>query len=113
MPQIRPQTIKLTEIELKLQNGSYVIPDFQRDFVWTLEQSAKLIDSWVKGFPVGIFIMWVTNEELCPTKKIGNVKVFERTNLTDKITYVLDGQQRMTSIFATITGLEIDKKRKQ
>lgn len=111
MPQIRPQTIKLTEIELKLQNGSYVIPDFQRDFVWTLEQSAKLIDSWVKGFPVGIFIMWVTNEELCPTKKIGNVKVFERTNLTDKITYVLDGQQRMTSIFATITGLEIDKKR--
>ena len=111
MPQIRPQTIKLTDIELKLQNGSYVIPDFQRDFVWTLEQSAKLIDSWVKRFPVGIFIMWVTNEELCPTKKIGNVKVFERINLTDKITYVLDGQQRMTSIFATITGLEIDKKR--
>ncbi len=111
MPTINHVEIKLTDIETKLRNGSYVIPDFQRDFVWSLEQSAKLIDSWVKGFPVGIFIMWVTDTVLCPTKKIGNVLAFERRDTSDKVVYILDGQQRITSIYATITGLKIDKKR--
>ncbi len=111
MPQINNIPLKLSEIETNLKNGSYVIPDFQRDFVWTLEQSAKLIDSWVKGFPIGIFIMWVTETILCPTKKIGNIIAFERHDETGKITYILDGQQRITSIYATIVGLKIDKKR--
>ena len=111
MPQINNTQLRLSEIGINLKNGSYVIPDFQRDFVWTLEQSAKLIDSWVKGFPIGIFILWVTDTFLCPTKKIGNILVFNHQDKTGKITYILDGQQRITSIYATIEGIKIDKKR--
>lgn len=111
MPKIEHKTINLSKIKNNLHDGSYVIPDFQRDFVWTLDQSAKLIDSWVKGFPIGIFIMWVTNTKLCPTKKIGNVVAFEHQGNSGEITYILDGQQRITSLYATITGLKIDKKR--
>ena len=111
MPVINHVPTTLSDINRNLSNGSYVIPDFQRDFVWTLEQSAKLIDSWVKGFPIGIFIMWVTDTKLCPTKKIGNVIAFEHQDVSEKFTYILDGQQRITSLYATIKGLKIDKKR--
>ena len=109
---MRPQPIqlKLSQIENNLANGVYVIPAFQRDFVWKIEQSAKLLDSWIKGYPLGAFILWTTDEFLCPVKEIGNTVIYSKKNSTEKITYILDGQQRITSIFAAIRGLKIKKK---
>jgi len=53
------------------------LPRFQREFVWDKEQSAKLIDSILKGFPIGTFIFWKTKEELRSYKEIGNHKLAE------------------------------------
>ncbi len=109
---MRPQPIqlKLSDIENNLANGTYVIPAFQRDFVWDIEQSARLLDSWIKGYPLGSFILWSTEERLCPIKKIGNTVLFDIQDPTEKTTYILDGQQRITSIFAAIRGLQIKNK---
>ncbi len=101
--------IKLLDIDRCISNGEYVIPDFQRDFVWDLEQSAKLLDSWIKGYPLGSFILWTTDETLCPIKEIGDF-IFTKKDETQKSTYVLDGQQRITSIFAAIKGLKVKRK---
>lgn len=106
----QPVQLKLSTIEANIENGLFVIPNFQRDFVWDMEKSAKLLDSWIKGYPFGSFILWTTDEELCPVKKIGNTIVFTKKDPTEKITYVLDGQQRITSIFAALKGLSIKKK---
>ena len=106
----QPIQLKLSQIQYNIENGIYAIPDFQRDFEWDLETSAKLLDSWIKGYPFGSFILWTTDEELCPIKKIGNITVFDKKDPTEKITYVLDGQQRITSIFAALKGLVIKKK---
>lgn len=109
---MRPQPIqlKLSDIENNLANGTYVIPAFQRDFVWDIEQSARLLDSWIKGYPLGSFILWTTDERLCPVKKIGNTVVFDIQDPTEKTTYILDGQQRITSLFLAIRGLQIKNK---
>ena len=109
---MRPQPIqlKLSDIEANLANGTYVIPAFQRDFVWDIEQSARLLDSWIKGYPLGSFILWTTDERLCPVKKIGNTVVFDIQDPTEKTTYILDGQQRITSLFLSIRGLQIKNK---
>nr|WP_256986724.1 DUF262 domain-containing protein [Pseudomonas aeruginosa] len=50
---------------------------FQREFVWDKEQSAKLIDSILKGYPIGTFIFWKTKETLRSVKDIGNHKLPE------------------------------------
>ncbi len=102
--------LKLSDIDNNLTNGNYVIPDFQRDFVWDIEQSARLLDSWIKGYPLGSFILWTTDEKLCPIKQIGNEFKFTQKDSTEKTTYILDGQQRITSIFAALKGLTIKKK---
>lgn len=74
----QPVQLKLSTIEANIENGLFVIPNFQRDFVWDMEKSAKLLDSWIKGYPFGSFILWTTDEELCPVKEIGNTIVFKK-----------------------------------
>ncbi|PPD51430.1 MAG: hypothetical protein CTY12_07915 [Methylotenera sp.] len=81
---------------------------FQREFVWEKEQSAKLIDSILKGFPIGTFIFWKTKEELRSYKEVGNHKLPE-TPKGDYVQYILDGQQRITSLYAIRKGIRITK----
>lgn len=92
-----------------IEKGLIKIPQFQRDFVWSKERSAKLLDSIVKGYPIGTFILWKTKEELRHIRNLGNA-VLPPTPKGDFINYVLDGQQRMTSLFACLRGLEIPRE---
>jgi len=95
-----------------LERGLIKIPQFQRDFVWTKENAARLLDSIVKGFPIGTFILWKTNERLRSIRNIGELD-FPATPEGDFIQYVLDGQQRMTSLYAGIKGCNIIRKEKK
>lgn len=56
----------------EIDKGELKIPNFQRDFVWTKEQTAKLVDSIIRGYPIGAFILWKTKERLRHIKNIGN-----------------------------------------
>lgn len=90
----------------EVRTGQVKIPQFQRQFVWDIKSSAKLIDSIVKGYPIGTFIFWRTNEELRSVRGIGNIKLPDQGK-GEFVNYVLDGQQRITSFFAAVTGSTI------
>lgn len=99
-----------------IDTGKIRIPQFQRDFVWSKEQTARLIDSIIKGFPIGTFILWQTNEPMRTVRAIGNAELPNIKN-GETVQYVLDGQQRITSLYGvrkgivyTIEGKEIDYK---
>ena len=64
MYQPEPQSLTFSTLIHEIDKGVIKIPQFQRDFVWSLEQSAKLIDSIIKGYPIGTFILWETQERL-------------------------------------------------
>lgn len=108
---LQPQNISLKYDHLfsGIDQGSIKIPKFQREFVWDKVQTAKLIDSIIKGFPIGTFIVWKTKEELRHYKDIGNAKLPDPPK-GDMIQYVLDGQQRITSLYAVRKGLIITKE---
>jgi len=78
--------------------GSIRIPAFQRGFVWDAERVAYLMDSIFKGYPFGAVILWRTKEQLKAEKRLGPFELPER-DPDFPIDYVLDGQQRLTSIF--------------
>jgi len=103
-----PQSVSFSKLMQDIENGLIKLPQFQRDFVWTTEKSAKLLDSIVKGYPVGTFILWKTKEQLRSIRNLGNAKLHD-TPKGDFIQYVLDGQQRLTSLFASINGLKIER----
>jgi hypothetical protein len=103
-----PQSVTFTSLFAEIENGTIKIPQFQRDFVWSKTKSAKLLDSIVKGYPIGTFILWKTNERLRSIRNLGRVDLPE-TPEGDAVKYVLDGQQRLTSLFVTLKGLTIQR----
>ena len=107
--QPKPDSKKYTDLISEIQKGQIKIPKFQRDFVWSIEKTAKLLDSILKGYPIGTFILWETNERLNDIKNIGNL---ELPAIPDdiKVQYVLDGQQRITSLYAAFLGASIQKE---
>lgn len=103
---------KYEALFLEIDAGEIKLPRFQREFVWDKEQSAKLIDSILKGFPIGTFIFWKTKEELRSYKELGYHKLPE-TPKGDYAQYILDGQQRVTSLYAIRKGIRITKDGKE
>lgn len=104
-----PVAKPLSQILGDIEQGRVKIPQFQRAFVWTRDQSARLLDSLLKGFPFGTFILWKTREELRSLRDIGGCQL-PPTPKGDLVYYVLDGQQRLTSLFAALRGLPIKRR---
>lgn len=46
-----------------IETGKLKIPQFQRDFIWEIKKSSDLLDSIVKGYPIGTFILWKTKKD--------------------------------------------------
>lgn len=103
---------KYEALFLEIDSGRIKLPMFQREFVWDKEQSSKLIDSILKGYPIGTFIFWKTREVLRSVKEIGNHPLPE-TPKGDYAEYILDGQQRITSLYAIRKGIRITKDGKE
>jgi len=82
-----------------IANGQIRIPAFQREFVWEPERVALFIDSIYKEYPFGSLLFWRAKELLKHERQLGP---YQLPSLRDDypIDYVLDGQQRVTSIFA-------------
>lgn len=81
-----------------IKRGNIALPDIQRPFVWKDAQVRDLFDSMYRGYPVGTLMFWETGAEI-GTKPVGGHE-------TDRVAKLLivDGQQRLTSLFAVLTG---------
>jgi len=104
-----PQSPSLSSLMGDIEKGIIKIPQFQRDFVWSKDDSARLLDSMVKGYPIGTFIFWKTKEELRALRNLGGIGL-PPTPRGDFIYYVLDGQQRLATLFASLKGLKIKRE---
>lgn len=94
----------------RISSGDIRIPAFQRNFVWEADQVAFLLDSVYKGFPIGTVILWKTETRLKAEKKMGHF-ILPEPQKNYPVNYVLDGQQRLTSLFSVFqTELEPQSK---
>jgi hypothetical protein len=93
------ESITIRKLIERLDSGDIRIPAFQRDFIWDPDQVAFLLDSIYKGFPIGTIILWKTEVRLKFEKKLGCFSLPEPRK-DYPVNYILDGQQRVTSIFS-------------
>ena len=103
-----PQTRTFNTILGDIEKGQIKIPQFQRQFVWELRKCAGLMDSIVKGYPIGTLIFWKTKDRLRSIRNIGDCALPEPQE-GDFVEFVLDGQQRLTALFASLKGLSIQR----
>lgn len=114
-------SITIYEALENIKKGKYVMPAFQRQYVWSMAQIEKLWDSILLDYPIATFLFWHVDDDnvswdtyFCnflsevtfDSKKQADSINYElssiNVNLTD--TAVLDGQQRLTSLFLSLYG---------
>jgi len=89
-----------------IQHRTLGLPDIQRPFVWNNSKVRDLFDSMYRGFPVGYLLQWNT---IADGRQIG----VEQREASQPTTLIIDGQQRLTSLYAVMTGSRILDKRFQ
>ncbi len=102
-PELTPTAEKIDRLISRINSGDIRIPAFQRAYVWKQNQILDLLDSIVKNYPVGSVLLWSTSEHLKHTRNIAGYQIPEN-DLEYPVNYVLDGQQRISSIYATFSG---------
>jgi uncharacterized protein with ParB-like and HNH nuclease domain len=98
-----PKEYKLENLINDIDTGNTALPDLQRPYVWEATQARDLIDSLYNGMPVGFIVLW----------KISEADHFKKINQENKIEprfLVIDGQQRLTSLYSIIKNKEIVSK---
>jgi len=94
------------------EDGGFWLPNIQRPFVWTEEQTCRLFDSIMREYPISTLLIWKTNSEIRRRKFIDNFLPIHRKSLSTlyvpvddkKKCLVLDGQQRLQSLFIGLKG---------
>lgn len=108
-----PITIKKAIDNIKKRH--YVLPSIQREFVWDTDQIETLFDSLMRDYPISTFLFWKVDKN-----KVKNFQFYEflrnyhekenrhnrKAELSndEDIIALLDGQQRMTSMYVALTG---------
>jgi hypothetical protein len=96
-------------IEELLKTKTYLLPTFQRDYVWDEEDVKDFIDSMIKGYPVGSVILWKPSRKVYEddpfSKPIVGKKDFSRD-----VYYVIDGQQRLTTLLLMFNNWKISRE---
>ncbi len=90
--------MKISHIISALENNQLFVPVFQREYVWKRENVKSLFDSLIKDYPFGTMLTWSTN---LPPKMKGKIKYNDKMGA---IKIILDGQQRITSLYLILTG---------
>jgi uncharacterized protein with ParB-like and HNH nuclease domain len=118
-----PLERNIYEVLQDIRSGQIILPPFQRNFVWNKQQIIRLFDSIMLGYPISTFIFWdikglnpsqntyfykcleevIFNSKGEAKEKDSGVPI-QTDNVENKLESVLDGQQRLTSLYVTLLG---------
>lgn len=115
MEEFKNLTVKKAVLEVN--NNNYCLPIIQRDYVWEPKKIELLFDSIMRYYPIGTFLFWRLNDEILDkikffsfckygseNKQLADEKHKIEGKIKNNITGVLDGQQRLTSLYIGMCG---------
>ena len=94
----------LQKLIADIEYGEIGLPDIQRPFVWENAKVRDLFDSMYRGFPVGYFLFWANGL----TDGHGQIGVGKKQRVARLL--IVDGQQRLTSLFAVLKGVAVKRE---
>lgn len=112
IPSVKPDVSFINDVVDSLANGSVRIPLFQRPFVWQKKNIIALWDSIFKGYPIGSILLWDGGGgKLSYSSSIGGLTLPQAESSSDYSTYIVDGQQRLTTLYCCLSDEDtIDEK---
>lgn len=113
--------LTIAEVIKDISASKYVLPSIQREFVWSTSQIERLFDSVMQDYPIGAFLFWELGQgqntlydfysflqNYHERKNTHNPRINLSGN--ENVMAVLDGQQRLTSLFIGLKGTYAYKK---
>ncbi|WP_227807468.1 DUF262 domain-containing protein [Lutibacter profundi] len=112
--------LKIKDVVESIHKKKYLLPAIQREFVWNTYQIERLFDSIMRNYPISSFLFWQVEKENVTDFKFYEFlrEYHERDNRhnskadvngEEEITAILDGQQRLTSIYVALKGTFAEK----
>ncbi len=107
--------ITINEAMQRIKDNEYLLPAFQREYVWEPWQIEELFDSLMRGYPISSMLFWRVKDEGKTAWRFYTFlkyyreryhthnDFFETTNHKDFYA-ILDGQQRLTSLYIALFG---------
>lgn len=92
-----------------IERGELRLPEMQRRYVWRSTRVRDLLDSLYRGYPSGAILLWETDEAV-PLQEFA---VTQQANPYQSTRLLLDGQQRLTSLWAVIRGEPVSVRGRQ
>ena len=105
----QPTVDRIDELARRVLSGDILLPKFQREFVWNRSQILELLDSVNNNYPIGSVLLWQSRQELRSENCIADLEI----NLPKPdypVNYLLDGQQRLSSICGSLFWSGSDPK---
>jgi len=101
---------EIKEIIPELESGKYILPSFQRQYVWDEDDIKDLIDSIINNYPIGTIILWKpSNSSLTEIDPFSKPLIDVDGRKPSEAFYVIDGQQRLTSLLLLFKNWEISR----
>ena len=88
---------RLEALAHRVLTGDVILPKFQRQFVWSRQQTLDLLDSVSRNYTIGSVLLWQSTEWLASERTVAGLDV-EPQRHGYPVNYILDGQQRLASI---------------
>lgn len=89
--------MKISTLLDHIDSGHMALPEFQRGYVWNRDQVRGLFDSLYRRHPVGGLLVWATESQTAEYRGDGSLA-------TGVVKLLLDGQQRLTSLYGVVRG---------
>ena len=105
------EELKVKNFIKSVEEEKIFLPEFQRPFVWEKSQIRLLIDSIYNNYTINSVLFWQGGDELARRRVGGNIREIRipKKGSSEKITYLLDGQQRATALMLVFTDKKVYK----
>lgn len=98
--EVVPEVVFLGKLVERIGDGKVRVPKFQRAFVWKQADLHALLDSILRGYPIGSILVWETEDDIESSDRIGPVQL--NPPPSGLVGYLLDGQQRVSTLVGTL-----------
>ena len=114
--------VTIAQILEGIHRKEYLLPAIQREFVWDPNQIRRLLDSLLRGYPIGSLLLWKVDPATAGAYTFYDfvTHYHERDHPyaakatvtgNQNVTAILDGQQRLTALNVAIHGSHAEKKK--
>lgn len=100
-----PSNLTVNQLIEKIDTGELGLPELQRPFVWKDTKVRDLFDSMMRGYPIGYLMLWE-----CPSLEKKRTIGSDVHSYEEPKEVIIDGQQRITSLYAVMKGKPIIDK---